>query len=137
LATYVLLIEFPTSQVVTIGARGMIPLASGYYLYVGSARKSWQKRLARHCGKKKKKHWHIDYILDADRAMVQEVWLSRENWECLTCQSLIALQEIVVPVAKIGSSDCRCPAHFLLATNGFAIARQTLEDKGFNIYIAD
>ena len=39
------------------------PLRAGYYVYVGSAMNSLEKRVARHFSKEKKLHWHIDYLL--------------------------------------------------------------------------
>lgn len=38
-------------------------LKSGYYVYVGSAMNSLEKRVERHFRKEKKLHWHIDYLL--------------------------------------------------------------------------
>ncbi len=38
-------------------------LRNGYYVYVGSAMNSLEKRVARHFSKEKKLHWHIDYLL--------------------------------------------------------------------------
>jgi Uri superfamily endonuclease len=131
LATYVLLIMLPKDQQISVGAKGNIPLLGGAYLYVGSARKSWEKRVARHCRKDKKKRWHIDYILDSEGSAVQEVWVSQENWECTTCKTLADLPETEVPAPGIGSSDCRCPAHFLMAKTGFSAVRENLEKRGF------
>ncbi len=38
-------------------------LKPGYYVYVGSAMNSLEKRVARHFRKEKRLHWHIDYLL--------------------------------------------------------------------------
>ena len=38
-------------------------LRAGYYVYVGSAMNSLEKRVTRHFSKEKKLHWHIDYLL--------------------------------------------------------------------------
>ncbi|CAI1493366.1 GIY-YIG domain-containing protein [Thermococcus nautili] len=38
-------------------------LKPGYYVYVGSAMNSLEKRVARHFRREKKLHWHIDYLL--------------------------------------------------------------------------
>jgi sugar fermentation stimulation protein A len=45
-----------------IGSLGEILFRPGYYVYVGSAKRGLEKRLLRHMRKKKKKHWHLDYI---------------------------------------------------------------------------
>ncbi|ASJ07481.1 GIY-YIG nuclease family protein [Thermococcus pacificus] len=39
-------------------------LKEGYYVYVGSAMNSLEKRVARHFSKEKKLHWHIDHLLN-------------------------------------------------------------------------
>ena len=38
-------------------------LRPGYYVYVGSAMNSLEKRVLRHFRKNKKLHWHIDFLL--------------------------------------------------------------------------
>jgi len=38
-------------------------LRGGYYVYVGSAMNSLEKRVMRHFAKEKRLHWHIDYLL--------------------------------------------------------------------------
>ncbi|NJE53762.1 DUF123 domain-containing protein [Thermococcus sp. 21S9] len=38
-------------------------LKPGYYVYVGSAMNSLEKRVARHFRREKRLHWHIDYLL--------------------------------------------------------------------------
>ncbi|GAB6135157.1 GIY-YIG nuclease family protein [Thermococcus prieurii] len=38
-------------------------LKPGYYVYVGSAMNSLEKRVARHFRREKRLHWHIDYFL--------------------------------------------------------------------------
>ncbi len=36
----------------------------GFYIYVGSAQKNLKQRIERHIRREKKKHWHIDYLLE-------------------------------------------------------------------------
>ncbi|WP_456398129.1 GIY-YIG nuclease family protein [Palaeococcus sp. (in: euryarchaeotes)] len=43
--------------------RRIFSLQRGYYVYVGSAMNSLEKRVARHFRKDKKLHWHIDFLL--------------------------------------------------------------------------
>ncbi|MBF0447370.1 MAG: GIY-YIG nuclease family protein [Magnetococcales bacterium] len=131
MATYVLLIKILQNQEIDIGARGRFFLRRGSYLYVGSARKNWQKRVARHCRKEKKKRWHIDYILTLDTAFIETVWVCPDNRECPTCRSLIDLAETRIPAPRIGASDCRCPAHFLQVETGFSAVEEKLQQSGF------
>ncbi|MBF0455210.1 MAG: GIY-YIG nuclease family protein [Magnetococcales bacterium] len=138
MATYVLLIQLTKNQTVTVGARGEIFLAQGCYLYVGSARKHWEKRVGRHCQKNKKKRWHIDYILGADGASVREVWISEQNRECRTNLALLKIPGVDIPAPRIGSSDCRCPAHFLVTGEGFSPLRKKLKNGPFHpVLLAD
>jgi Uri superfamily endonuclease len=39
-------------------------LEAGIYVYVGSAMGDLSARVARHLRKNKRKHWHIDYLLE-------------------------------------------------------------------------
>ncbi|WP_324736155.1 DUF123 domain-containing protein [Thermococcus sp. SY098] len=43
--------------------RKEFPLKAGYYVYVGSAMNSLEKRVERHFRKDKNLHWHVDFLL--------------------------------------------------------------------------
>jgi Uri superfamily endonuclease len=60
--SYFLVIRLDEDKTVHTKARGFF-LRRGYYVYVGSAMNSLEKRVVRHFGRKKKLHWHIDYLL--------------------------------------------------------------------------
>ncbi len=131
MATYVLLIDLAENSDITIGAKGGVLLDAGRYAYVGSAKKAWEKRIARHCRKEKKKRWHIDYILADPAASVGAVMLSMEDKECETCRELLTIAGVMIAHSGIGSSDCRCPAHFLRLDEGFSAIRENLGRSGF------
>lgn len=131
MATYVLMIRFTQSQGVTIGAKGERFLEAGHYLYVGSARRAWPQRVARHCRKEKKKRWHIDYVLDAPGVGTPEVWVSLDDRECATCRDLLTLPQVRIAAPGLGSSDCRCPAHLLRLSTDFPPLRTRLAAEGF------
>ncbi|ASJ11015.1 endonuclease [Thermococcus sp. P6] len=60
--SYFLVIRLPAeTEVRTRGRR--FRLKAGYYVYVGSAMNSLEKRVARHFRRNKKLHWHIDFLL--------------------------------------------------------------------------
>ena len=105
---YTLIIELDRSCTITIGKRGRISFAAGYYAYVGSALNGLEARISRHLKKEKILHWHIDYLLQ--KARVREVlWGSREkNEECTIAG--YHMQELL-PVPRFGCSDCRCTSH--------------------------
>jgi len=46
-----------------IGKLGEIKFDKDNYIYVGSAQSGIEKRIKRHLKKRKKKFWHIDYLL--------------------------------------------------------------------------
>jgi Uri superfamily endonuclease len=48
---------------ITIGKLGTFLFQKGDYLYVGSAKAGYRKRVLRYFKKVSKFHWHIDYLL--------------------------------------------------------------------------
>ncbi|WP_457742652.1 GIY-YIG nuclease family protein [Thermococcus sp.] len=60
--SYFLVIRLDEEKTIRTKGRSF-QLKPGYYVYVGSAMNSLEKRVARHFRKKKKLHWHIDYLL--------------------------------------------------------------------------
>ena len=60
--SYFLVIRLGEEKVIRTKGRAF-ELKPGYYVYVGSAMNSLEKRVARHFRREKKLHWHIDYLL--------------------------------------------------------------------------
>jgi len=56
--SYVLLIQLPEEQTITIGSLKAIHLPGGYYAYVGSAMSGLKSRLSYHLKGSKNPHWH-------------------------------------------------------------------------------
>jgi Uri superfamily endonuclease len=132
LSIYILFIKYSKNRQIKVGAKGLVDINAGSYLYVGSAKKSWEKRVGRHLASKKKLRWHIDYILNPPEAAVAEVLLSHESSECSTAKSLSQLEGVNIVAKKIGSSDCQCPTHFFHLKDGFDLAKGTLTTMGYN-----
>jgi Uri superfamily endonuclease len=109
---YVLLISLPRAQTVAVGSLGSICFAAGGYAYVGSALGGLEARIRRHLRTAKKKHWHIDYLLE--RASVSRIIMA-ESGERLECRLAARLGGQFEAVPGFGSSDCRCPAHLFFA----------------------
>ncbi len=104
----VLKLEEPqTIQVGKLG-RGFFP--KGYYVYVGSSLNGLQKRIARHLSTQKKKHWHIDYLLEYDRIIGTRQIPSIEKRECSLSEAVGTICH-GIPMVGFGSSDCRCITH--------------------------
>ncbi len=112
--SYVLLIELPEEQTITIGSLKVIYFLRGYYAYVGSAMGGFKSRLNRHLKSDKKPHWHIDYLLE--KASISEIILCETNdrAECTIAQAL-SCQFDSIP--GFGSSDCKCRSHLFFATD--------------------
>ena len=112
--SYVLLIELPEEQTITIGSLKAIYFPRGYYAYVGSAMGGFKSRLNRHLKSNKKPHWHIDYLLK--RASISEIILceTKDRVECAVAQ---ALSHQFDPIPGFGSSDCKCHSHLFFATD--------------------
>jgi Uri superfamily endonuclease len=68
--TYALIIELASDERISVGKLGKINFKKGYYLYVGSGQNSLEARIARHLRKRKKKFWHIDYLLASSRSFL-------------------------------------------------------------------
>jgi Uri superfamily endonuclease len=116
---YVLLISLSRAQTVTVGGLGSIGFVAGSYAYVGSALGGLEARIRRHLKVTKKKHWHIDYLLE--RASVSRIIMA-ESGERLECRLAARLGSQFEAVPGFGSSDCRCPGHLF-----FAPSREELE----------
>jgi Uri superfamily endonuclease len=106
--SYVLVLDLREEREITVGKLGAIPFSAGFYAYVGSGMGGLEPRIARHIGKTKRLHWHIDYLLQA--ASVSEVVLA-ESTTRTECVIVRALASGLTPVPRFGCSDCRCPTH--------------------------
>jgi Uri superfamily endonuclease len=117
--TYLLLMELEDSQAIAVGALGVLSFSRGFYAYVGSAMNGLESRVARHLGHRKKRRWHVDYLLE--RAPVYDVRLVPGQHR-LECVFATALSRTLLCVRHFGSSDCSCPGHLF-----FASAKSDLE----------
>ena len=119
---YVLLLYLPDNERLTIGKLGTFHFPAGWYAYVGSAMGpgGLAARVGRHHRIRKKKHWHIDYLLANRQARVERVVLASPDSEdeCSVNQATGIGATAAVP--GFGASDCRhrCPAHLWLIRHG-------------------
>lgn len=109
--TYVIEFKLARGRNIQVGALGKIEFSSGSYYYIGSALNGLKNRIRRHLLKRKKRHWHIDYLLA--HAEIEKIYIapgnSKKN-ECETAEQF-SKREHFQPVPRFGSSDCRCPSH--------------------------
>ena len=111
---YTLLIDLPAGFLGTVGALGVVDLAAGSYLYLGSANGpgGLRARIARHCRPQKTRHWHVDYLTTT--GTVEQVFVLPGGSECDLTQRALTVAGVSAPHPGFGSSDCRsCPAHLL------------------------
>jgi Uri superfamily endonuclease len=114
----------------TIGRLGAICFPGGTYLYVGSARGpgGLAARLAHHCRRQKKLHWHIDYLRES--AIVEAIWshATQERLECRWAAAVLSLPDAEVPAPGFGASDCTCLTHLVHLMNPDPAAFAKLAD---------
>jgi len=111
--TYLLQIYLKKQKHIKIGKLGTFRFKKGNYVYVGSAKTNMTKRIARHLRKKKKKFWHIDYLLQY--AEVQQVWTS--NLPEKRIAELVS-EKMTAPILGFGSSDVKSKSHLFFIKKG-------------------
>lgn len=99
---------------IKVGSLGEIEFQAGVYVYVGSAQAGVRQRVERHRRKEKKKHWHIDYLLEEAEylASVAIPGASKEA-ECLVAESLRMCDGVMGAIPGFGCSDCSCRSHLI------------------------
>jgi Uri superfamily endonuclease len=108
--TYCLELILGKPATIRIGKLGTFKFQKGYYIYVGSARTHMQQRIARHLKRKKKRFWHIDYLIPHTR--VHALWVST-----LSEQRIVALfaRDLESPVRTFGASDTKNVSHLFFS----------------------
>lgn len=104
--TYCLHLYISKPKKIRVGKLGTFSFQRGNYLYIGSARKNLTKRIERHLRKKKKKFWHIDYLLQY--AEVRNIWVGNVPEEEIAAS---LSKKLKIPVKKFGASDKKSKAH--------------------------
>ena len=110
---YLLMVETADSVSITLPGSGRMTIPPGTYLYVGSAMGGLAGRLRRHLRGERKRHWHIDHLLDAGR-VVGVVPLPMNDGgegECAVAEYLLGEVGRERAVAGFGCSDCGCYSH--------------------------
>ncbi|WP_297522967.1 DUF123 domain-containing protein, partial [Thermococcus sp.] len=76
----------------------------GYYVYVGSAMNSLEKRVKRHFSKEKRLHWHVDFLLKEAELLRAYLIPSEERLEEKLSLEVAKYGE---PVEGFGASDIK------------------------------
>jgi len=114
---YLLICQLEVEREIQVGALGRLRFPAGYYAYVGSAARALQARVARHLSRRKRYHWHIDYLLSHAVVVGVRLWHQADLEEC-QLNRWVAGQAGLVPVHRgFGSSDCACYSHLSYAVD--------------------
>ena len=111
---YCLWICLQRSARIRVGRLGRFLFPPGYYAYVGSAQRGLRARIARHCRRKKRLHWHVDFLLTRARIMRVIVLRGARLDECRLAAGLGKQQGAKCLIPRFGASDCRCATHLWL-----------------------
>jgi sugar fermentation stimulation protein A len=107
--SYMVVLYLRRSSNIVVGQLGIRHFRKGFYIYVGSARRNLQRRIARHRRVRKKPHWHIDYLRgEADFVAALPV-LTGAHLECEMAAALKSISDWTI--SRFGSSDCPCETH--------------------------
>ena len=109
---YCAILHLEDSGALSIGGLGNLSFAPGYYLYVGSAMRGLDARMARHRRKRKRMHWHVDYLRDAATVINILPIRSSKRLECDIARDLHKIGSRFVP--GFGCSDCACDSHLFV-----------------------
>jgi Uri superfamily endonuclease len=115
--TYILLAELGSPATIEIGKIGSFLFAAGTYAYVGSAfgPGGLAARLGRYASGARRKHWHIDFLLDQGEVVGALVRTDEHRRECAWANWTANRGLRKVP--NFGSSDCRCKSHLFFVGN--------------------
>lgn len=106
---YLLILRLNARTRVEVGELGAQDFAPGFYVYVGSAMRALSQRLSRHARRRKRFHWHIDYLRDkADAVQALPIRSSRRQETEIACE----LEKIMAPgPIGFGASDSSAGTH--------------------------
>jgi Uri superfamily endonuclease len=102
----------PRRSQLVVGSLGAVTLERGWYVYVGSAVRGRDARVARHLRLDKPLRWHADYLLTAFPA--DRAWLiDGAAGECELADALAAVAGAERRPRRFGAGDCRCAGHLV------------------------
>jgi len=115
--TYILVIQIPFSVDTEVGMLGKIAFSSGVYAYVGSAfgPGGLAARIGRFIAGPKRKHWHIDYLLEHSEVVAALHRADEKRRECTWADWM--RKKTAGSISRFGSSDCRCKSHLFFVGN--------------------
>jgi len=108
-------------------------IVQGDCIYIGSAKGCLETRLKRDLRKEKRIFWHIDYLLENQKAKILQIWIIDKKMECQTTE--VFYQDPTTEIIKkgFGSSECKCVTHLFYIKNKERI-KKILKEIGFSVY---
>lgn len=106
---YMIVLRLEAPQTIAVGSLGPVPFAEGYYVYVGSAKKNLDQRMAHHRALRKKMHWHMDYLRKETDFVGAIPIRTCDDLEHDLARALSEIADWDVP--EFGCSDCHCRSH--------------------------
>lgn len=104
----------PNKKEIKIGKLGIFTFEVGEYIYTGSAKNGLQARVSRHLSKRKKTHWHIDYLLKHTFVTKTLLYYEPKLTECMLNEKTFkSYTNAIFPVKGFGASDCNCFSHLI------------------------
>jgi sugar fermentation stimulation protein A len=122
---YLLLLRLRRKRRVQVGRLGEVTFAAGWYLYVGSAMANLTARIERHRRRRKRFHWHVDYLRDVADEVIPLPIRASSRQECALAADLQPLFGDGTP--GFGCSDCGCASH-LFGSAGDPLDRRDFHD---------
>lgn len=111
---YCLIAVMREARSIKVGSLGEVEFPSGMYVYVGSAMSGIEQRVGRHVGRRKKKRWHIDYLMDeAEYVNSAAILCGTKSVECEVARALSTCEIAAGTIQDFGSSDCNCNSHLI------------------------
>ena len=107
---YLAVLEVEEPATVEVGALGTFEFPAGFYTYVGSAQRGLSKRMRRHKRKRKRVHWHIDYLRNA-ASKVRTFAIRGARDESALADEIASLGERHPP--GFGATDCDDDGHLV------------------------
>ncbi|HTX70939.1 MAG TPA: DUF123 domain-containing protein [Thermoleophilia bacterium] len=109
---YIVLVRVPRRTTVAVGSLGAVRFERGWYVYVGSAVRGREARVARHLAAHKPLRWHADYLTTAFPP--ERGWLvDGAAGECELAGALAALPGAERRPRRFGAGDCCCAGHLV------------------------
>ena len=106
---YMIVLRLKAPKTIAVGSLGPVPFAEGYYVYVGSAKKNLDQRMAHHRVLRKKMHWHMDCLRKETDFVGAIPIRTCDDLEHDLARALSEIADWDVP--EFGCSDCHCRSH--------------------------